>query len=73
MCGFTWLVQTVTWPEQFISCLHLEKMMAASKLQNKRLVKYVNKDMTDFWYTISLGCLELLYEFTYIQFCWVWS
>ncbi len=46
MCSFTWLVQIVTWPEQFISSLHLEKMMAASKLQNERLVKYVNKDMT---------------------------
>ncbi len=44
MCSFTWLVQIVTWPEQFISCLQLEKMMIASKLQNKRLVKYV-KDM----------------------------
>ncbi len=42
MCSFTWLVQIVTWPEQFNCCLHLEKMITASKLQNKRLVKYVN-------------------------------
>ncbi len=42
MCSFTWLVQIATWPEQYISCLHLEKMMTASKLQNERLVKYVN-------------------------------
>ncbi len=36
MCGFTWLVQIVTWPEQFISCLHHEMMMAASKLQKQK-------------------------------------
>ncbi len=42
MCSFTWLVQIVTWPEQFTSCLHLEKIKAASKLWNKRLVKYFN-------------------------------
>ncbi len=42
MCSFTWLVQIVTWPEQFISCLHLEMIKTASKLRNKRLVKYVN-------------------------------
>ncbi len=41
MWSFTWLVQIVTWPDQFISCLHHEKMMTASNLQNKRLVKYV--------------------------------
>ncbi len=37
MCSVTWLVQIVTWPE-----LNLEKMLTASKLWNKRLVKYVN-------------------------------
>ncbi len=42
ICSFKWLVQIFTWPEQFISCLHLEKMMTASKHQNEMLVKYVN-------------------------------
>ncbi len=27
----------------------------------------------DFWYTLALGYLVLIYEFAYIQFCWVWS
>ncbi len=33
---------SANWPDQFISCLHHEKMMTASKLQNKSVVKYVN-------------------------------
>ncbi len=37
MYRVTWLVQIVTWPEQ-----NLEMMITASKLWNKRLVKYVN-------------------------------
>ncbi len=39
MCSVKWIVHIATWPEPFTSCLHHEKMMAASKLQNKRLVK----------------------------------
>ncbi len=53
MRSFSWLVQMVTWPQQFISCLHLEMMMTASKLQNERLVKYV-KDMTKIFATDDL-------------------
>ncbi len=51
-----------------ISCFHHEKLMDASKIQNKRLVSVLIYDK-DFWSTLSLRCLVLIYEFTISQFC----